>query len=400
MYIGRKKKILLRSSAAAVLALAVISSTQLPRADDLSSLKSRYAALQQQQQQLQQQLSGQKSQYNQQSQLQAALAQSVQVTRDQIAVLNAQVSALDAQIAQKESSIEATQKRIDANYALFKQRLCAMYKSGTDSYVDVLLSSDNLTGFFMRFDTLKYISQHDRDLISSLQQDTEQLKKDKAQLESDKTGLENSRGAVAAKQQVLNAQLAQQTQVVQSLKSNLDATRSQANSIQQQAAATDAQINAAIAAQAAARRRQLQQSSGGSNGGSIGGSGSGSVSAQQLVGYAEGLQGVRYVTNGASPSGFDCSGFTAYVYANAAGIYLPHSASGQAGYGSAVSRDSLQPGDLVFFNTGGGGINHVGIYVGGGSFIAANTGSAYCVSIQSINSSYWASRYVAARRLL
>ena len=111
-----------------------------------------------------------------------------------------------------------------------------------------------------------------------------------------------------------------------------------------------------------------------------------------VVGIAMHYLGTPYVWGGASPSGFDCSGFVMYVFAQV-GVSLPHSSYSQYGYGSPVSRSQLQPGDLVFFD----GLGHVGIYVGGGSFIhAPHTGDV--VKISSL-SGWYASTYVGARRL-
>ena len=111
-----------------------------------------------------------------------------------------------------------------------------------------------------------------------------------------------------------------------------------------------------------------------------------------VVGIAMQYLGTPYVWGGSSPGGFDCSGFVMYVYAQV-GVSLPHSSYAQYGYGSPVSRSDLQPGDLVFFD----GLGHVGIYVGGGSFIhAPHTGDV--VKISSL-SGWYASTYVGARRL-
>jgi cell wall-associated NlpC family hydrolase len=101
--------------------------------------------------------------------------------------------------------------------------------------------------------------------------------------------------------------------------------------------------------------------------------------------------GIPYVWGGASPSGFDCSGLVMYVFAQL-GISLPHFAAAQFGLGSPVARSDLQPGDLVFFD----GLNHVGIYIGGGEMVhAPQTGDV--VKIEAISD--FGSGYVGARRI-
>ena len=105
-----------------------------------------------------------------------------------------------------------------------------------------------------------------------------------------------------------------------------------------------------------------------------------------VVGIAQSLQGIPYVYGGGSTSGFDCSGFTTYVFAQA-GRSLPRTAAAQYGATSRISRSEAQPGDLVFFSQGGG-VDHVGIYMGGGNFIGAQTSTG--VAVSTIDSGYWA----------
>jgi len=116
--------------------------------------------------------------------------------------------------------------------------------------------------------------------------------------------------------------------------------------------------------------------------------------SSDLVDHALSLQGIHYVFGGTSRSGFDCSGYTQYVF-RGSGISLPRTAAEQFRVGSSVSRAQLQSGDLVFFTTYASGASHVGIYIGGGSFVSASNSG---VSISSLDSGYYANRYLGGRR--
>lgn len=116
-----------------------------------------------------------------------------------------------------------------------------------------------------------------------------------------------------------------------------------------------------------------------------------------LIRTAMAHRGVRYRFGGTSRGGFDCSGFTRYVYAKY-GVALPHSSKSQFNRGTAVSKSELKPGDLVFFHTNRSGISHVGIYIGENKFVhASNTRRG--VTVDSLSSAYYSSRYRGARRI-
>ncbi len=119
----------------------------------------------------------------------------------------------------------------------------------------------------------------------------------------------------------------------------------------------------------------------------------------KIVGEAMKYVGYPYVWAGASPSGFDCSGFVMYIVQKVAGQNISHSIGQQASSGQYVSKDNLQPGDLVFFaNTYEAGLSHAGIYIGGGRFVHAENESTGVV-VSALNSGYYGPRYYTARRI-
>ncbi len=121
------------------------------------------------------------------------------------------------------------------------------------------------------------------------------------------------------------------------------------------------------------------------------------ASTRRIIQTALNLRGVPYSFGGTTPDAFDCSGFTRYVYSSY-GVSLPRAADEQFNVGRSVSYGRLQPGDLVFFSTYAEGASHVGIYLGNGQFISAT--SSRGVAVDHLESSYWGSRYIGARRVL
>lgn len=116
-----------------------------------------------------------------------------------------------------------------------------------------------------------------------------------------------------------------------------------------------------------------------------------------VAGTALALRGSPYRNGGDDPAGFDCSGFVRYVYGQH-GLSVPRNVGDLFKAGARVAAGDLQPGDLVFFDTQGGGPSHVGIAIGGDSFVHAPS-STGVVRVDQIGARYWAPRFVGARRL-
>ena len=123
-----------------------------------------------------------------------------------------------------------------------------------------------------------------------------------------------------------------------------------------------------------------------------------SVSGDDVVHQAEDYIGTPYRSGGTTPGGMDCSGLVFNVY-RSFGIALPRTSRDQSRFGREINRSQLQPGDLVFFNTSGRGVSHVGIYSGRGEFIHAST-RARRVRFDRLDNKYFRKRFVVARRVL
>lgn len=125
---------------------------------------------------------------------------------------------------------------------------------------------------------------------------------------------------------------------------------------------------------------------------------SGATDGYALSGTAMSLRGAPYRDGGVDPAtGFDCSGFVRYVYAQH-GVSLPRQVHDQFEVGKKVDRDQLQPGDLVFFSTVAPGASHVGIMIGGDQFIHAPSERGV-VRIDSLSLNYWSTRFIGAKRV-
>lgn len=145
------------------------------------------------------------------------------------------------------------------------------------------------------------------------------------------------------------------------------------------------------------RKGELPSTNNGANNSST--SESTSQKATKVIELAKTKLGCPYSWGAEGPNSFDCSGFTYYVYKNALGLTLPRTSKAQSTYGTYVSKENLQPGDLVFFDSNyGSNVNHVGIYIGNNEMIHSPR-SGDVVKIQKIDTNYYKKAYVTARRV-
>ena len=123
-----------------------------------------------------------------------------------------------------------------------------------------------------------------------------------------------------------------------------------------------------------------------------------SVDSYALTGSALSLRGIPYRNGGTDPNGFDCSGFTQYVFGQH-GLALPREVRDQYAKGKTVKPEDITMGDLLFFSTIAPGASHVGIALGGDTFVHAPS-STGVVRVERLTSTYWSQRFVGARRLM
>ena len=273
-------------------------------------------------------------------------------------------------------------------------RLVALYVGGGEgTSLEVLLGARSIDDLLNRLDAVERVSAQDTRVLGEVKSFRTQVKARGTRLRRAKAAQVQVVADRAAQRQSIEGQLAERNRLLASIKDQI-ASLEAAERLRQARLAAEARdrlTRASLQAQDATVQERdalfvqapLEEALVAAPPARYGG----------VVGIAMQYLGVPYVWGGASPSGFDCSGFSMYVF-NQIGVSLPHHAASQYGMGTPVSKDQLEAGDLVFFN----GLGHMGIYIGGGQFIHAPH-SGDVVKISSLSDSWYAATWVGARRL-
>ncbi|MBE6055179.1 MAG: glycoside hydrolase [Clostridium sartagoforme] len=332
-----------------------------------------------------------------------------------------QMEAIKEEISNTNKEIEASKAEIEENEKVLGKRLRELYKSGGQgSYLTLLFTAESFSDLITKIDSASRLVSIDKKIVKDLLDKKEKLDEKIASLEdksneiakiNDETNkvLSEFEGKKKEQETLIAQAQAEQEQFdaeflsvserslveyqigilgssndIESLQSAISQLR-YIRDEQLKSPTVIEEVNNSIenAKVKVADLQAQQEAANRPNRGQV------SATGNAIVDYAYSLIGTPYVYGATGPSAFDCSGFTSYVYRNAAGVEISRTTYSQINVGSPVSYGDLQPGDLVFTY----GVDHVGIYVGGGQYIhAPQPGES--VKVSPVTSFY------AARRVL
>lgn len=348
----------------------------------------------------------------------ASMRADLEVSIEEYNALSEAVQATEAEIVATQDRLQQAREDLLEAQTVLSKRLADIYKSGSVQALDVFLGVRSFDDFMTRVKLLRRVTAADAEIVSDVEQAQARVEATARSLEQRREEQRALLNEAEARAAAIEGEVARQERFVAQLSAEVQALIEQQEAQereQQEARAREAAALAARAATNAGTNSQAEGSSSRSGSSSVTGEGStaspaapaapaapkgGSggdtneaprppaASRGDVVSIALGYVGVPYLWGGSTPSGFDCSGFVQYVYRQV-GVSLPRTSRSQFSVGTRIPadrKDLLRPGDLVFFGTNGdpSRIHHVGIYVGGGSFVHAPHTGAF-VRVDSLN---------------
>jgi cell wall-associated NlpC family hydrolase len=320
------------------------------------------------------------------------LSDSLERARSQYDAATAQLAKIQRDLRENRHELVIAKHNLKVSQRTIAQRLVALYTSDPESTLEVILGARSLDDMITRMDNAKSVTAEDASVLAQVKHFRTVVTRAGKQLKSAHDAQARVVAARAAAKHEIESKIAQEQQLYSSLQGEISRLVAADRARQLEMA------RAAAQRLQAERAQQVQAQASTVVGISAATPESDTIlpppTHGNVVQYALSQLGTPYVWGGGAPGGFDCSGLVMWAYAQV-GVSLPHSTYSQYTYGVPVSRDQLQPGDLVFFD----GLGHVGLYIGNGQFVEApHTGGV--VQISNLDSGWYAATYVGARRIL
>ncbi len=322
----------------------------------------------------------------------AKVDQAIEENRKMIAQTEAEIQKSEEQVHTLQAEIDQLNKEIEARNEILKERARMMQESGgTISYLDVIFGAQNFSDFINRVSAVSTIMQADQKIIDDQAKAINLVEEKQDTIQETLTDLQGKKEELVAMQGQIEDQKAQNDAIKAALKSKEQKTLADIEEVRaSMLAATPAVSNTPASTTTSTSTSTTSVAAVPTSTPKVTGSISTVINAgYKYIGNSVYVFGAGRSSSDIANGRFDCSGFVHWAFAQA-GVSVGSSTSALRSQGTAVSVSDMKPGDLVFFNTYKTD-GHVGIYIGGGKFIGAQTSTG--VAIADMNSNYWSNAF-------
>ena len=321
------------------------------------------------------------------------LSDQLEQARSQYAASTAELAKIQRDLKENRRELQIAKHNLKSSQRVIAQRLVTLYTSSQASTLEVILGAQSLDDMLSQLDSAKSVTSLDARVVREVKSFRTAIKRNGELLAKARATQQQVVARRAAAKGSIESKISQQNSLLSSIKGEIA-----------KLVAADQRRQLQMAQAAQARIAQHHQATQAAVLDTVVGVSAVTPQAETVVAPPSGFSGAvgvamaqlgkPYVWAASGPDTFDCSGLVVYAF-GAVGKSLPHSTYSLYAMGVPVSRDQLQPGDLVFFD----GLGHMGIYIGGDQFVhAPHTGDV--VKISGMNEGWYASTYVGARRIL